>query len=224
MACEETLNALIVAIIHQGGPSYKFAVIDPINNHDGGIPGGNIRPAFLYNPKRVSLAKPLSKEKATANQAQQVIKTPQGVGFKYNPARVDPQNAAWTEARKSLSMAFEFNGHTIFIVNNHLKSKMESTSMFATLQPPKNAGVNKRIEQVQVLNAFVKEIVTMDPNAKVMLIGDFNEFTMAPPLMQFNEAGVLTELMEHLLPKEEVYTYNWDGNSQGNVIDLFLNN
>ena len=42
-----------------GGPAYPSAEIDPVNDQDGGQPGGNIRVVFLYNPDRVTfVAKP----------------------------------------------------------------------------------------------------------------------------------------------------------------------
>ena len=33
----------------------EYVNIDPVHNKDGGAPGANIRPGFLYNPERVSL-------------------------------------------------------------------------------------------------------------------------------------------------------------------------
>lgn len=38
-----------------GGPAYNYAQVDPENGMDGGLPGGNIRQGFLYNPTRVKL-------------------------------------------------------------------------------------------------------------------------------------------------------------------------
>ena len=39
---------LTAAILKAGGPAYSLVQIDPVNNADGGQPGGNIRVAFLF--------------------------------------------------------------------------------------------------------------------------------------------------------------------------------
>src|SRR4029079_17348955 len=38
-----TWNTLIAAITSAGGPTYQYRQINPVNNQDGGQPGGNIR-------------------------------------------------------------------------------------------------------------------------------------------------------------------------------------
>lgn len=43
-----TLTTLVNAIAAVSNVTYQFASIDPVNNQDGGQPGGNIRTAFLY--------------------------------------------------------------------------------------------------------------------------------------------------------------------------------
>ena len=50
----ETLKAIVDAIEAAGGPRYEFvsAIVDE-DGEGGGVPGGNIRNAFLYNPDRV---------------------------------------------------------------------------------------------------------------------------------------------------------------------------
>ena len=56
VAADQTLTKLTAAITVAGGPGYQWAQIDPVNDQDGGQPGGNIRSVFLYNPARVTLA------------------------------------------------------------------------------------------------------------------------------------------------------------------------
>ena len=43
-----TLDALIAAIQAAGGPTYQYRQIDPVDDQDGGAPGGNIRVGFLF--------------------------------------------------------------------------------------------------------------------------------------------------------------------------------
>lgn len=49
---DQTLNTLVSAIQAAGGPTYQYRYISPVNNQDGGEPGGNIRVAFLYRTDR----------------------------------------------------------------------------------------------------------------------------------------------------------------------------
>ncbi len=54
VAADQTLQKFTDAIVAKGGPRYQWRSIDPVNDEDGGQPGGNIRVAFLFNPARVS--------------------------------------------------------------------------------------------------------------------------------------------------------------------------
>ena len=47
-----TFNTLISAIQTAGGPTYVFRQINPVNDQDGGEPGGNIRVGFLFRTDR----------------------------------------------------------------------------------------------------------------------------------------------------------------------------
>ena len=49
-----TVGKLIDAIVAAGGPRYDWRSIDPVNDKDGGEPGGNIRQVFLFNPAGVT--------------------------------------------------------------------------------------------------------------------------------------------------------------------------
>jgi predicted extracellular nuclease len=51
----ETIQALVDAVVAAGEPAYSFFDVDPEDNTSGGVPGGNIRNAFLHNHKRVKL-------------------------------------------------------------------------------------------------------------------------------------------------------------------------
>lgn len=48
VAANVTIAALIGAIESASGVKYSSTQIDPVNNQDGGVPGGNIRPVYLY--------------------------------------------------------------------------------------------------------------------------------------------------------------------------------
>ena len=42
----------MAAIQAAGGPTYEWRQIDPVNDQDGGAPGGNIRQVFLFRTDR----------------------------------------------------------------------------------------------------------------------------------------------------------------------------
>ena len=50
VAADQTITKLTAAMVAAGGPHYDSREIDPVNDQDGGQPGGNIRVVFLYNP------------------------------------------------------------------------------------------------------------------------------------------------------------------------------
>ena len=48
----QTLLQLVAAISAAGGPTYSWRQIDPVDDQDGGAPGGNIRQVFLFRTDR----------------------------------------------------------------------------------------------------------------------------------------------------------------------------
>ena len=69
-----------------------------------------------------------------------------------------------------------------------------------------------------VVNGFVKDIQAKDPNANVVLLGDFNDFEFSNPLKTL-KGNELTNMIEKV-PAEERYTYSYQGNAQ--VLDHIL--
>ena len=52
VAADQTWANLIAAIQTAGGPAYQYRQIDPVDDEDGGAPGGNIRQGFLFRTDR----------------------------------------------------------------------------------------------------------------------------------------------------------------------------
>ena len=57
------------------------------------------------------------------------------------------------------------------------------------------------------------EILAIDPNANVIVLGDMNDFQFSYPISDVLAADVLTNLM-NTLPITEQYTFIFNGNSQ----------
>lgn len=72
--------------------------------------------------------------------------------------------------------------------------------------------------EAEVVHDFVAELLAMDPDAQVIVMGDLNDFQFSPPI-ELLEGEILNNLIE-TLPIEEQYTYVYDGNSQ--VLDHIL--
>jgi predicted extracellular nuclease len=208
-----TFQALIAAIQAAGGPAYEFRQIDPVDNADGGVPGGNIRVGFLFRTDRgLSF---IDRPGGDATTPTEVVATPSGPQLTLSPGRVDPQNVAWDEpegTRRPLAGEFRFRGKKLFVIANHLKSKTQDDPIFGRFQPPDQRTVPQRVAQAEILDDFVDEILAIDPNAYVIVLGDLNDFYFSDALGVL-KGGVLTNLME-TIPAEERYTFVFDGNAQ----------
>ena len=58
VSSNRTLQTFVDAITSHTNVTYSYAYIAPVDGQDGGEPGGNIRPAFLYRPERLKLVNP----------------------------------------------------------------------------------------------------------------------------------------------------------------------
>ncbi len=210
-----TYSELIAAIQAAGGPVYDFRDIPPVDDQDGGEPGGNIRVGFLFRPDRVTFVDRPGAGSTTANSA---VPGADGVELAFSPGRIDPTNTAFNTSRKPLAGEFVFNGETMFLIVNHFNSKGGDTPLFGRFQPPVLNSEAQRIQQAQVVNDFVDSILALDADANIIVFGDLNDFPFSPPL-QIVAGDVLTNLVT-TLPANEQYTFIFDGNSQ--VLDNFL--
>lgn len=198
-------QALINAIKTNGGPAYSFTDIAPVNNMDGGAPGGNIRVGFLYNPARVTMT---DKPKGDAV-------TPVGYGAEgltLNPGRIDPMNEAFTSSRKPLAAEFMFKGERVVVIANHFNSKTGDLSPYGGIQPPVLGSVAQRAKIANAVNGFVKKVLERDPNANLVVLGDLNDFQFSDALTKLKGAE-LTNLVD-TLPPDQQYSYVHLGNSQ----------
>jgi predicted extracellular nuclease len=205
-----TFGMLITAIQSAGGPTYDFRQINPVDDQDGGEPGGNIRVGFLFRTDRglafVDRSGGGSTDPTTVNNVGGV---PQ---LSFSPGRLDPTNSAFNSSRKPLAGEFTYNGATFFVVVNHFNSKGGDNPLFGHFQPPVLNSEVQRLQQAQVVNTFVDDILAVDPDANIVIAGDLNDFEFSAPVNTV-EGGVLHTLME-TLPQNERYSYVFEGNSQ----------
>ena len=62
------------------------------------------------------------------------------------------------------------------MVANHFNSKGGDQPLFGKNQPPVLSSEVQRLKIASIVNNFVKDIKAKDPNANVILTGDFNDF------------------------------------------------
>lgn len=205
-----TLSSLTEAISSISGVDYLFASVDPVNNQDGGAPGGNIQTAYLYNPREVRLRNPNPGNSTDNNEVLA------GPSLRFNPGRID-DGETFSNSRKPLVAHWEtLDGTgTFFTVNNHWTSKGGSSSLQGDPRPPVNGGVDRRTQQAEVTGAFIAEILKQDKNTAVIAAGDFNEFAFVEPLRRFVEVSGLRDLdVVGKIPENERYTYTFGSSQQ----------
>ncbi len=205
-----TCNKLIAAIQAAGGPTYQFRQINPVNNQDGGAPGGNIRQGFLFRTDRgLSF---IDRPGGASTVATTVVNGASGPQLSYSPGRLDPTNAAFIDSRKPLAGEFSFNGHRLFVIANHFNSKGGDQALFGRFQPPTFGSEVQRIQQATIVKNFVTSILSLDASAEIIVLGDLNDYEFSTPIMTL-KGNVLKDLIETLPPKER-YTYDYQGNSE----------
>ncbi|MER5383480.1 endonuclease/exonuclease/phosphatase family protein [Streptomyces sp. NPDC002688] len=216
VSADQTVRKLIDAIVAAGGPAYDWRSIDPVNDQDGGEPGGNIRQVFLFNPERVSFTDRAGGDSTTAVGVTKVHGKAQ---LTASPGRIDPANEAWKSSRKPLAGEFVFRGHTVFVIANHLNSKGGDQGLTSQFQPPARSSEVQRHAQATAVNAFVDEILKSQKNADVITLGDINDFEFSDTAKILEGDGELWSAIKSL-PKSERYTYDYQGNAQ--VLDQIL--
>ncbi|MFE2237334.1 endonuclease/exonuclease/phosphatase family protein [Streptomyces sp. NPDC059442] len=217
VSAEQTLKRFTDAIVAAGGPAYAWRSVDPENNKDGGEPGGNIRQVFLFNPERVSFTDRAGGDATTATAVARGEKG--GAALTLSPGRIDPANTAWEASRKPLAGEFTFRGRTVFVIANHFGSKGGDEGITSHHQPPVRSSEAKRLLQAQAVNAFVKDVLAVDKQADVLVLGDINDFEFSGTTKALTDGGALFPAVKSL-PCSERYSYVYQGNSQ--VLDQIL--
>lgn len=210
VAADQTMTKLIDAIVAAGGPKYDWRSIDPVNNADGGEPGGNIRQVFLFNPERVSFT---NRAGGDATTAVGVTKVRGKAALTLSPGRIDPANAAFGSSRKPLVGEFVFRGKTVFVIANHLNSKGGDQGLTAQYQPPSRSSEVQRHAQATAIHSFVKDVLDTQKNADVIALGDINDFEFSDTVKILEGDGELWSAIKSL-PRSERYSYVYQGNAQ----------
>ncbi len=217
VVADQTLTKLTDAIVAAGGPRYQWREIDPVNDADGGAPGGNIRQVFLFNPARVSFVDIPGGDSTTPVSVVNDHGVPQ---LSASPGRIDPNNLpAWQFSRKPLAAEFLFQGQFVFVVANHFVAKLGDQPDEGRFQPPARSSESQRDLQSQEVSNFVRSIQKVDATANVVVVGDLNDYQFSQTAKFLTAKNSLTDLID-TLPANQQYTYDFDGQSE--VLDHIL--
>ena len=220
VAADETLRLLTEAITRAGGPTYQWRQINPVNNAEGGQPGGNIRVAFLFRTDRG--LKFVDRGTPSSTEGTQVFTDDKGQAhLTRSPGRIDPQSDAWDSSRVPLAGEFKWHGETIFAVATHFASKGGDDPLFGRWQPGIRRSEVQRHAQAGEVRAFSDDLLTTNSDARLAIGGDINDFDFSETvdILVGDGATALTDL-PRTLPLAERYTYVFEGNSQ--VLDHIL--
>ncbi len=218
VAADQTFEELILALREAGGPRYEYCQIDPEDGADGGQPGGNIRVGYLFNPDRVELVARdpggSSSPSATGTRGEHgaELSASPGLVEPRHPAFLGDESRGFEPGRKSLAVEFQFRGKTLFVVNNHWKSKREDDPVFGPTQPRHRASEDQRAQQAAVIGRWVRDLSRLDPLARVIVLGDLNDHEFRSPLRILEGAGLVN--LVNAAPAAARYSFNFRGNSQ----------
>jgi uncharacterized protein len=81
-----TWRLLVDAIAAAGGSAYQYRQLDPVDDQDGGEPGGNTRVGFLFRSDRG--LRFVDRPGGTATAATTVVDKPAGPRLSFSPRRV----------------------------------------------------------------------------------------------------------------------------------------
>jgi uncharacterized protein len=207
---DPTAQRLVDAILAAGGPHYVFKDIDPVDDQDGGVPGGNIRVGFLFRTDR-GLAW-VERDPGEAMTPVAVVTETGDPQLSVNPGRIAPADRAFLASRKPLVGEFAIGEQRLFVVGVHLASQLGGTPLFGRPQPPWVGSATQRVAQAHVVADFLGSMRAADPDALVVVLGDFNDFWFSETVATLEAAG-LANLMA-TLPEAERYTFVFEGNSQ----------
>ncbi len=206
-----TIARLTQAISNAAGPRYEYRDIAPEDDQDGGQPGGNIRVGILFRTDRgLSFVDRAGGGATTSTTVTDQNGVPQ---LSASPGRIAPSDTAFANSRKPLVAELSFAGEPLFVVGNHWNSKGGDDPTFGRFQPPVRSSEMQRRAQAELVTQFVEQILAIDANANVLVLGDLNDFRHSDAVSLLVDRAKLSHLID-TLPENERYGYVYQGVSQ----------
>ena len=154
--------------------------------------------ALLTDPRRVDVLSVASRQACTTIDTG--IQDPAA-------ACSPPENPLF--GRPPLQIDLQIAGMPVSVYVNHFKSKREGEGETAA----------RRLQQAQHIAQLVDTQLTSDPQARIIVLGDFNDFERSPAVLQMTGSANLVNALVRV-PPEDRYSYIFDGIPQ--LIDGIL--
>ena len=107
------------------------------------------------------------------------------------------------------------------MVANHFSSKGGDDPLFGPVPAAGAVSAAQRHQQAQAVRGFVDQILAADPGARVVVLGDLNDFEFSPDRGHPGRLGRRRwSTCRARCPLAERYSYVFEGNSQ--VLDHIL--
>ncbi|MBK8902218.1 MAG: lamin tail domain-containing protein [Anaerolineaceae bacterium] len=137
-------------------------------------------------------------------QSAQLMQTCTVLETGVSDARVDcPAGQDMLFSRPPLLVELVVVQRPFTVIVNHFKSKLGGEAETAPW----------RLAQANHVAGLVADILANDPDANVIVLGDFNDYELAPPLLALAENGNMENVLLRL-PDETRYSYVYGGVSQ----------
>ncbi|MEJ2747720.1 MAG: hypothetical protein P8183_07390, partial [Anaerolineae bacterium] len=185
---EVETKALLLDLAAAAAPQCGFTY--QVNHQDSADVRG-IDVALLNDPRRVTV---------TAVSLQQTC-TPIDTGIS-DPTIVCPAGQQPLFSRPPLQVSLAIDGQPYTILVNHFKSKRGGEVETAP----------RRVAQAQHIVDLLADLQASDPAARVIVLGDFNDYEQSPPLDLMTANGLTNVLQQ--IPDEVRYSFNFGGVSQ----------
>ena len=208
---DATYQALAAAILAAGGPRYAFREIAPLAHQDGGMAGANIRVGLLFDPVRAHFpdrgnAGPADRTGIRLNSGKPLLTL--------NPGRIAPEHPAftgddrhhWAPSRKVLAAEFELENQRLFVIVCHFKSMRSIT------RREEDYAKKQRHTQAEIVHGFAADLLAIDPQAAIVLLGDLNDAPGSKTL-KLLKGDLFHNLLDDL-PREDCYTRRHGGQPQ----------
>lgn len=214
VSSRRTIGALVQGIARAGGPLYDAVWIDPENGKEGGQPGGNIRVALLADPLRARIVR---RGDAGALDPAPLLSGIRGPALGLSPGRVAPASPAFTltdgeGVRRSLAVELDVAGAPWFVIVNHWSSKYGDDRDYGAIQPPRRSSSAHREAQAEVIRAFAESLLRLDGGARVVVLGDLNDYEWSPGVARLGAAPFENLLLR--LPEPDRYSFVFEGAAQ----------
>lgn len=84
------------------------------------------------------------------------------------------------------------------MIANHFGSKGGDESIVSHHQPPVRSSEAKRLLQAQSVNGFVKQLLAVEKQADVLVVGDINDFEFSGTTKALTDGGALYPAVKSL--------------------------